>query len=113
MHLFCNTPGLVGLHEVSALKGQSSPVLSAIDFKHTDVDAPLLKALLERLRVRYSTTKPVWGDRILFRSLNMAMAASKMPAGADVTNFALARTLGLWVSAYEILTHTGQEKLKL
>jgi hypothetical protein len=112
-HLVCNTPGLVGLHEVRAFKGQSSPVLSAIDFKHMDVDAPLLKSLLGRWRVRYSTTKPEWADRALFRSLNMAMAASKMPAGADVTNFALGRNLGLWVSAFEILTHTGQEKLKL
>ena len=43
----------------------------------------------------------------------MEMAASKMPAGADVTRFALGRNLGLWVSAFEILTHTGQEKLRL
>src|SRR6267378_69122 len=113
MHLVCNTPGLVGLHEVRAFKGQSSPVLSAVDFKHMDVDAPLLKALLARWHIRYSTKKPEWADRALFRSLNMAMAASKMPAGADVTNFALGRNLGLWVSAFEILTHTGQEKLRL
>jgi hypothetical protein len=78
-----------------------------------DVDAPLLKALLARWRVRCSTTKPKWADRALFRSLNMAMAASKMPAGADMTNFALGRNLGLCVSAFEILTYTGREKLKL
>ena len=112
-HLVCNTPGLVALHQVSAFKGQSSPILSAIDFKCMDVDAPLLKALLARWRVRYATKKPVWADRALFRSLNMAVSASKMPAGADVTNFALGRNLGLWVSAFEILTHTGQEKLRL
>jgi hypothetical protein len=113
LHLVCNTPGLVGLHEVSAFKGQSSPVLSAVDFRYMDVDAPLLKALLARWCVRYSTRRPEWADRALFRSLNMAMAASKMPAGADVTNFALGRNLGLWVSAFEILTHSGQERLRL
>ncbi|SFP87534.1 hypothetical protein SAMN05216330_111107 [Bradyrhizobium sp. Ghvi] len=112
-HLVCNTPGLVGLHEVSAFKGQSSPILSALDFNRIDVDAPLLKALMARWCIRYSTLKPEWADRALFRSLNMAMAASKMPAGADVTNFDLGRNLGLWVSAFEILTHTGQEKLRL
>jgi hypothetical protein len=43
----------------------------------------------------------------------MAVAASKMPAGADLTNFALGRNIGLWVSAFEILTHTGEDKVRL
>jgi hypothetical protein len=110
-HLVCNTPALVGLHEVSAFKGQSSPILSALEFNHMDVDVPLLKSLLERWRIRYGTKKPTWADQALFRSLNMAVAA--MPAGADLTNFALGRNIGLWVSAFEILAHTGEDKVGL
>jgi hypothetical protein len=56
---------------------------------------------------------PTWADRALFRSLNMAVAASKMPAGADVTIFPLGRNIGLWVSAFEILTYTGEDKVGL
>jgi hypothetical protein len=112
-HLVCDTPALLGLHEIRVFRGQSSPILSALEFNHMSVDAPLLKSLLERWRIRYGTRKPVWADRALFRSLNMAVAASKMPAGADLTNFALGRNMALWVSAFEILTHTGLDKVKL
>jgi hypothetical protein len=77
------------------------------------VDTPLLNALLQRWRVRYGTKRPKWSDRALFRSLNMAAAASKMPAGVDLTTFSLGRNIGLWVSAFEILTHTGQDKVRL
>jgi hypothetical protein len=112
-HLVCNTPGQVSLHEVRVFRGQTSPILSALDFDHMDTDNPLLTALLERWRVRYGTKRPEWSDRALFRSLNMAAAASKMPAGVDLTTFSLGRNIGLWVSAFEILTHTGQEKVRL
>ena len=43
----------------------------------------------------------------------MAVAASKMPAGVDLTQFDLGRSIGLWVSAFEILTHTGKAKVSL
>ncbi len=109
-HLVCDTPALLGLHEVRAFKGQSSPILSALEFNHTSLDAPLLMALLDRWRIRYGTRKPAWADRALFRSLNMAVAASKMPAGADLTNFALGRNIGLWVSAFEIRIEFENDK---
>ncbi|MGT2436402.1 hypothetical protein ACU4GH_11440 [Bradyrhizobium betae] len=112
-HLVCHTPGQVALHEVRVFRGQTSPILSALEFDHMDTDNPLLTALLQRWRTRYSTKRPQWTDRALFRSLNMAAAASKMPAGADLTTFSLGRNIGLWVSAFEILTHTGQDKVRL
>ncbi|QOZ75275.1 hypothetical protein XH83_07385 [Bradyrhizobium sp. CCBAU 53351] len=112
-HLVCHTPGQVALHEVCVFRGQTSPILSALDFDHMDTDNPLLTALIQRWRQRYSTKRPLWTDRALFRSLNMAAAASKMPAGADLTTFSLGRNIGLWVSAFEILTHTGQDKVRL
>jgi hypothetical protein len=112
-HLVCNTPAQVSLHEVRAFRGQTSPILSPLDFDHMDVDTPLLNALLARWRVRYGTRRPQWSDRALFRSLNMATAASKIPAGVDLTTFSVGRNIGLWVSAFEILTHTGQDKVRL
>ena len=104
-HLVCNTPAQVSLHEIRVFRGQTSPILSALEFDHIDVDSPLLNALLQRWRIRYGTKRPQWSDRALFRSLNMAAAASKMPAGVDLTTFSLGRNIGLWVSAFEILTH--------
>jgi hypothetical protein len=112
-HLVCHTLAQVSLHEVRLFRGQTSPILSPLDFDHMDVDTPLLNALLERWRVRYGTKRPQWSDRALFRSLNMAAAASKMPAGVDLTTFSIGRNIGLWVSAFEILTHTGQDKVRL
>ncbi len=112
-HLVCNTPGLVALHEVSAFKGQSSPILSPLDLDSFDLDAPLLRELLIRWQKRYGSAKPAWAEEALFRSLNMAVAASKMPAGPDLTRFALGRNLGLWVSAFEILIHKGTDKIRL
>src|SRR3984893_1782333 len=112
-HLVCNTPAQVSLHEIRVFRGQTSPILSALEFDHMDVDSPLLNALLQRWRIRYGTKRPQWSDRALFRSLNMAAAASKMPAGVDLTTFSLGRNIGLWVSAFEILTHTGQDKVRL
>src|SRR5258708_6246971 len=112
-HLVCNTPAQLSLHEVRVFRGQTSPILSALDFNHMDVDNPLLNALLRRWRIRYGTKRPEWSDRALFRSLNMAAAASKMPAGVDLTTFSLGRNIGLWVSAFEILIVPDARKSSL
>jgi hypothetical protein len=112
-HIVCSTPGLNALHLVSDFKGQCSALLTPLDFDYIDLDMPLLNTLLARWRSRYGTKKPEWADEALFRSLNMAVAASKMPAGVDLTQFDLGRSIGLWVSAFEILTHTGKAKVSL
>ena len=52
-HLVCNTLAQVPLHEVRAFRGQTSPLVSHLNFDHMDVDTPLLNALLARWRVRY------------------------------------------------------------
>jgi hypothetical protein len=112
-HLVCDTPAQLSLHEVRVFRGQTSAILSPVDFDHTDVDRPILNALLQRWRTRYGTRRPQWSDQALFRSLNMAAAASKMPAGADLTTFSIGRSIALWVSAFEILNHPGQGKVGL
>jgi hypothetical protein len=45
--------------------------------------------------------------RRLFRALEMARAASKMPGGSDATEYNVGRAVALWVSGFEILAHDG------
>jgi hypothetical protein len=48
-----------------------------------------------------------WKDKALFRSLNMANEAGRIPALAAGVFYDAGRSLALWVSAYEILAHPG------
>jgi hypothetical protein len=38
----------------------------------------------------------------------MAFQAASLPAGVGVNAFDIGRSVGLWVSAFEILTHLGK-----
>lgn len=105
--LIASTPGLLGVHEVAAFKGQSAPEIPARDLSTTDIDEPLLAALLVRWHRRYTSRRPAWADRALFRSLNMANQAALLPAGSDTTFYDVGRSIALWVSAFEILAHPG------
>ena len=106
-HLIANTPGMLALHHVGAFKGQSAPEMPVMSLSETDLDLPLLGALLVRWGQRYETRKPDWADRALFRSLNMANQAAQLPAGMDATFYDVGRMIALWVSALEILAHPG------
>ena len=78
-----------------------------------DIDSPLFDALMIRWRRRYLTRRPRWQERALFRSLNMANQAALLPAAGDVTFYDVGRSLVLWVSAFEILTHPGRRRVEL
>lgn len=104
-NLICNTPALRGLHVVDEFRGQSAPAVSPTILDRRDFDRPLMAELLRRWERRYLASMPRWIDMALFRSLNMAYSASKMPAGPDATMLAFGRSLALWVSAFEILVH--------
>jgi len=105
--LVASTPGLLGVHEVAAFKGQSAPEIPARILSPADIDEPLLAELLTRWRRRYTAGRPEWADRALFRSLNMANQAALLPAGSDTTFYDVGRSIALWVSAFEILAHLG------
>jgi hypothetical protein len=80
-----------------------------------DIDIPLAKALLEKWVIRFARASTAWSDRALFRSLNMANEAARIPALVASTFYDVGRTLALWVSAYEIVAHpggTGQSNFK-
>jgi hypothetical protein len=102
-----STPAILGTHELSRFKGQSSPALFRTSLGETDIDQPLLAALMARWRRRYQAVEPGWEDIALMRSLNMAYQASLLPAGTDTTFYDVGRVVSLWVSAFEILVHPG------
>ena len=104
-HIVCNTPALGGLEQVTDFHGQSIPSLSPVTLDERDFDMVLMKLLMSRWRNHYGRKSKKWPNTALFRSLNMAVSASKIPATVDVTLFDLGRTVGLWVSAFEILAH--------
>jgi hypothetical protein len=97
--------GELGLDEAHKLKPQSFPGVTPRGLVPRDIDRPMLGALLDRWPKRFSTTQPSSEDVALFRSLNMANAAAKLPALAEGTHYDVGRCLALWVSAFEILVH--------
>ena len=94
-----------GVNELAKMRGQSAPGVSISRLIHTHIDDALLIELLKRWVRRYASDKPYWKDRALFRSLNMANAASNLPVHAEMTQYDLGRLVALWVSAFEILAH--------
>lgn len=100
-------PAQMHIHLLEEFKGQSFPEQSQASLTESDIDQPLLKELLSRWVLRFSGSPAIWKDIALFRSLNMANEAGRIPALTAATFYDTGRSLGLWVSAYEILAHPG------
>ncbi len=107
-YLICNTPAAGGLHEVTAFHGQSSPTLFRQSLGSIDIDWPVLEAVLPRWNKWSQNIHNEWEQTALFRSLNMANAAARMPGGRDMTLHDIGRQIALWISAFEILAHPGE-----
>jgi hypothetical protein len=95
---------------VSEFHGQSSPLLSISNLRLRDIDWTLFNDLIMRWRRKRSTIEPDWTDIALFRSLDMANAAAKIPAGRDMTEYSAGRTVMNWISAFEALIHPGPDR---
>lgn len=108
-HLIADTPGVLAVHLVEEFRGQSAPAVAPVRLRWTDVDQSLLRGLTEAWRRRYCGSRPSWRDTALFRSLNMANQACRLPAGRDASVYDVGRHIALWVSAFEILAHPGPE----
>ncbi|MEX1060339.1 MAG: hypothetical protein WED13_04900 [Methyloceanibacter sp.] len=106
-HLLMTSFGHLGIHDVNQFSGQSSPEIFPITVGDRDFDKPLLESLLRRWARRYKRARPEWRDLALFRSLNMANQACRLPAVIETTLYDVGRLLALWVSAFEILAHPG------
>jgi hypothetical protein len=107
--LTASTPAFAGFHDVKQFHGQSSPELPVMRIEDRDVDKTMLDALVFRWKRYYFGSRQRWEDRALFRSLNMAVQAGSIPANFS-TLFDLGRSISLWVSAFEILSHPRIER---
>jgi hypothetical protein len=101
-----------GYHEVKRLHGQTMPALSPHTLNKRDLDLLLMGELLKRWERCFATETPSVGDERLFRSLNMANSAVKLPAGADTNLYDTLRSAALWASAFEILRPAKNQAYK-
>lgn len=106
-NLIMTNPASLSTHLLSEFKGQSFPEQSQTSLQELDIDIPLAKALLKRWVTRFPQASTSWSDRALFRSLNMANEAARIPTQVASTFYDVGRTLALWVSAFEIVAHPG------
>jgi hypothetical protein len=100
-------PAQVHIQSLEEFNGQSFPELSQTTIMERDIDMPLATELVNRWIVRFSEDTVQWKDKALFRSLNMANEAGRIPAVTAAVFYDTGRSLALWVSAYEILAHPG------
>lgn len=106
--LVLSSPALRAINGLTRFAGQSSPGIPWTQL--TWLDEPLLQALIARWERRYSTSTPCWSDTALFRSLNMAYHAARMPFSTAGSFYDQGRLVALWISAFEILSHSGTGK---
>ena len=107
--LVCLTPAVWGIHLLSEFSGQSYPEQSQTSLMESDIDKPLVVELMSRWHKRFSDSGGDRHARALFRSLNMANETARMPGNTAVTFHEFGRSLALWVSSFEILTHPDGE----
>jgi len=105
------TPAVAAIPEVKQLRAQPSPALGRRELSIVDCDRVLLNGILTHWENHCVNHTETVEDRRLFRSLEMARAASKMPGGSDATLHDSGRAVALWVSAFEILAHDGHSDL--
>lgn len=105
--MILTNPANLHVHLLSEFNGQSFPEQGHASIMEGDIDLPLAKELLNRWMVRFTAATVEWRDKALFRSLNMANEAGRIPALTAGVFYDAGRQLALWVSAYEILTHPG------
>lgn len=100
-------PAIKHVHLLKEFNGQGFPEQSQGTVFEKDIDLVLANALLNRWVARYIDGGTEWTDKALFRSLNMANEATRIPALTAATFYDVGRSLALWVSAFEILAHPG------
>ncbi len=100
-------PAQMAVHLLEEFGGQSFPEQSQATVMDLDMDRPLANELLKRWIIRFSGGSTNWKDKALFRSLNMANEAARIPALTAAVFYDVGRSLALWVSAYEILAYPG------
>jgi hypothetical protein len=88
-------PAQMHIHLLEEFKGQSFPEQSQASLTESDIDQPLLKELLSRWVLRFFGSSAIRKDIALFRLLNMANEAGRIPALTAATFYDTGRSLGL------------------
>lgn len=107
---------LTGLERTSDFAGQAAPHLPPSSSIHPDVDQVILDAILVQWDRKYLNKRSDRSTRVLFRSLQVASNAARLPGtGTRIpTIHDLGLSVATWVSAFEVLSHpaTGNANLK-
>lgn len=106
---------LTAIERSGGFTGQTMPHLPPATSIHPGVDRVILDSLLTQWKRKYSNKRSDRGTRVLFRSLQVASAAARLPGvGTRVpTIHDLGLSVATWVSAFEILTHPGNSDANL
>ncbi len=103
----------VGSHSTTPFRGMPYPGIPV----YTDafsLDWPLFAHLMGAWEKRYLRAGTAWRTHEpLFRSLEMAYRALELPISNEAGMYDFGTSLGLWVSACEILAHADQEYVML
>jgi hypothetical protein len=110
-----SSPSILGIaDEAIKFRGQKSPSLAdpcQISVQPDKLLFPLLENAWKRRFVDRKLTE--WQTTALFRSLEMAYQATTMPFKNHSTIYDFGSSAGLWVSAFEILSHSKKDKASL
>lgn len=101
------TPASNEVDEISKFLGQTTPGIPSITLDGFSIDRFLYESLLYEWHERYVRKRSGFKLTKLFRSLNMANVAARMPGGREAQFYDYGRNIALWISAFEILAHPG------
>jgi hypothetical protein len=107
--LIAKSMALTSIDKPGSFCGKIAPHLPNNHSLASGFDEHLLDYLLAEWKAHFINKRTERRTRVLFRSLEVAAQASRMPAtGTRVpTIHDLGVAIGLWASAFEVLTHPG------
>jgi hypothetical protein len=106
-HLFGQTVASAIVTWADNFVGQKAPHLQPTSYMSFGLDRPVLESCLAEWEQRFLRGRKTWRTRVLFRSLEIACQASRVPAIGTQrpTIHDMGVGIALWVSALEILSH--------
>lgn len=106
--LLVRTFHVAGFNSVRNFLGQTSPQVAHTSLNPAFMDNFLFSALMDFWSRVYVSKRSSANQRRLFRALQMAYHALRVPSGYYTSDLDLGRLGALWVSACEILVHDGK-----
>ncbi len=112
--LIVSTPSTLGLDEPAEFQGQCSPEIATSYSTSKFYDSALFEALSKEWEKYFVNRKrKEWKSRSLFRSLEMSFRAAGLPFRNQGTIHDYGANIALWISAFEILIHSGNDDVNL